>query len=351
LLVHSLRERGLEAYLLPMRNFRGKSNHPEYSVYNFAVADRIADPENDHLVLTEVSPIESRRELSQLPDQHIWMLWLSVNFSPIPQARYFHATQEDCSFFPPDEPGQLPPLWPYDDAPIESGALRTLREAGRRTRNSGARTMIAAPIEAVSIDYAQRTVRRKINFGTQSFYGQSFVRRHLNSDAFLLTDYPRPMPDLSDVRRQPGLVSYNGAKGRWKIDELRALLPEVEFRPIEGMSFEDVRRTLATSSLYVEIGHLPGRDRLPREAALVGTPTVLLARGAGFCWQDFPIGVDYRIPYSIDWAQQMAPVIAAALDDPSVIRSAQEPFRHWVAGEKDRYEQAVDQWIERLLPR
>ncbi len=100
LLVHSFRERGIEAYLIPMRNFRGKENHLDYGIYNVEIAERIADPERDHFVLTEVSPIENRRELSQLPDKRIWMLWLSVNFSPIPEARYYSAIQEECSFSP-----------------------------------------------------------------------------------------------------------------------------------------------------------------------------------------------------------------------------------------------------------
>ena len=348
LLVHSFRERGVEAYLIPMRNFRGKENHPEYGSYNVEIAQRIAHPERDHFVLTEVSPIESRRELQQVPDDHVWMLWLSVNFSPIPEARYYSATQEDCAFFPLGVEKQLPDLWPYDDAPITTGAFRTLREAHRRTRLTGLQGIPSTAIEAVSIEYARRTSRRSINVGTQSYYGQSFVRRHLNRDAFIITDYPRPMPSLSDVKRQPNLVAYNGAKGQWKIRELRELLPDVEFLPLQGMSFEEVCRALATASVYVEIGHLPGRDRLPREAALLGTPTVLLARGAGFCWKDFPLGVDYRIPYTVDWAQHMAPVIQAALDDPATIRQVQEPFREWVAGEKARYAEAVDQWVERL---
>lgn len=348
LLVQSFRKRGVEAYLLPMRNFRGKRNHPEYDVYDYAVAERIANPESDHFVLTEVSPIESRRELAQVPEERVWMLWLSVNFSPIPEARYYAAMQDDCSFFPPGMQKELPDLWPYDDTPITSGPFRTWREAHRRTRPGGLRRIAATPIEAVSIEYAKRTVQRSINFGTQSYYGQSFVRRHLGREAFIITDYPRPMPSMAGMQRQPNLVTYNGSKGQWKINELRALLPEVEFRPIQGMSFDEVCRTLAASALYVEIGHLPGRDRLPREAALLGTPTVLLARGAGFCWNDFPIGVDYRIPYTVDWAQHMAPVIRSALDDPATIRQIQEPFRDWVAGEKDRYDQAVDAWVEKL---
>ncbi len=347
-LVHSLRKRGIEAFLIAMRNFRGQDNHPEYQIYDYEVAAEITNRETDHFVLTEVSPIESRRELSSVPDEHIWMLWLSVNFSPIPEARYFSPTQSDCSFYPPGSQRPLPELWPYDTQPITSGSLRTLREASRRTRSRGAMRLPATAIEASAIRYARKTVGRAINFGTQSFYAESFVKRHLDRPAFLLGDYPRSLPGVADVQRQRNVVTYNGAKGQWKVGELKALLPDIEFRPIQNMSFDEVCRNLAASALYVEIGHLPGRDRLPREAALLGTPCIMLARGAGFCWDDFPIGVDYRIPYTIDWAQYMAPVIQAALDDPETIRRVQEPFRDWVAGEKARYEQAVDDWVERI---
>ena len=77
----------------------------------------------------------------------------------------------------------------------------------------------------------------------------------------------------------------------------------------------------------------------------------MLARGAGYCWQDFPIGERYRIPYTTDWAERMAPVVRDALDDPAEISAAQEPFREWVAGEKERYDASLDAWIERIVAR
>ena len=44
----------------------------------------------------------------------------------------------------------------------------------------------------------------------------------------------------------------------------------------------------------------------------------------------------------------MAPVNHAALDDPKTSRRLQEPFREWVAEERARHEQAVDDWVERI---
>jgi len=171
----------------------------------------------------------------------------------------------------------------------------------------------------------------------------------LGRDSFKVTDYPRSMPALGHIKKSPGVVVYNGAKGRWKLQELQPLLPEAEFRALENMTYNQVCESLAEASLYVELGHLPGRDRLPREAALAGTPTVMLARGAGFCWDDFPIGEKYRIPYTTDWAQRMAPVIREALADPSEISNTQLSFREWVEGEKQRYSESIDWWVERLV--
>jgi hypothetical protein len=205
---------------------------------------------------------------------------------------------------------------------------------------------VSAAIEAVSIRYAQSLMKREINFGTQSYYGQGFLRSMYNRDSFILTDYPQPASPVN-VERERNVVSYNGAKGQWKIDDLRRRLPEVDFVPIENMSFDQVRETLAGSSIYVEIGNLPGRDRLPREAANLGTPTILLSRGSGYCWADFPLGERYRFAYTEDWADHMAPVIAETLADTSEINATQADFRAWVAGEPERYDQALDAWLER----
>ena len=348
LLVESMRKRGVEAYLIPMHNFRGRTVHPEYDVYDYAIADRMTHSPNAHFVLTEVSPIESFRELRSTPDSHTWMLWLSVNNSPIPEAKYFQADSTCCSFFPPDYPDAADieaeiarTWWPYDTQPL-TGRATALREALR----NGGRNPRRIGVESVSIAFARKTVARNIHFGTQSYYGAGFIREQIGRDSFKLTDYPRKLtvsPELRDAR----LVVYNGSKGQWKIDDLRRRLPNVAFEPLQDMTFEQVCAALSRASLYVELGHMPGRDRLPREAALYGTPTVMLARGAGYCWRDFPIGVKYRIPYTVDWADHMAPVITEVLRDPTEIRSTQEPFREWVEDEPRRYQESLDAWLEK----
>jgi hypothetical protein len=349
-LVDAMRRRGIEAYLIPMVNFRGRKNDPEYDIYDFEVAERITDPENSYFVLSEVSPIESYRELKLIPRERTWMGWFSVNNSPDPRARYFRPSENSCSTFPP---GFLPeiPAVPADlnlDVAVDSGMMKTIREAKKRVGGANLGNAKALATEAVSIAYAQRVVNSDINFFAQSFYGQGFVRQILGKHAPIITD-PIRIVDVPNLPRERNVVLYNKVKSWSLIPDVMKLMPNVEFRAIEGMSYQQVVEALSTATVYLELGHLPGRDRMPREAAHFGTPVVCLARGAGYCWQDVPLPVDYRIAYREGWAAQAVIALQRVIDNPVQAAEDQVGYREWVSGERERYESAVDVWLDQAL--
>ena len=90
---------------------------------------------------------------------------------------------------------------------------------------------------------------------------------------------------------------------------------------------------------------------MPREAAHFGTPVVALARGAGYCYDDVPLPVEQRVAFREGWPQEAAVAIKRVLADPEAAKVAQEPYRTWVAGERDRYEAAIDAWLALVLSR
>lgn len=358
-LVDAIRRRGMQAYLIPMYNFRGRRNDPEYDIYDFEVAERIPKDEDSYFVMTEVSPIESFRELRTVPPNRTWIAWLSVNFSPDPRARYFRPSEACCPTFPPAvyeslANGEALPYQPviadYDlPRGVSSGPFSTMRDAAMRVKNlRGSYQFRATAIEDISIHYARHIYKTRQNFITQSFYGQGFLRQTFGCDSHLITDPIRQI-DFEKPTREPNLVAYNGTKGQWLIPHLRERMPDVEFLPIQGMSYREVCEALSRSTMYIEIGLLHGRDRLPREAANLGTPVIFLARGSAYCWADAPVPVEYRIPYREDWADLMAVRIREVLADPDYARERQTPYRAWVAGERDRYEAAVDGWLTEAL--
>ena len=350
--------RGYRAVLVPMRGFRGRKPDPEYDIYAYETAEEIANPNNAVLVVGEVSPIESAREIRQVPGDRTWLWWLSVHNGPDPRSRYFRGSDDCCPRLPRDTGvavDQLPGLanqgrvvrkTSYADATTPG----LVREAYTRTTAvySPSKSPRTFAVELTSLLYNRRFIESDVRFLAQSVYAQGFCRSILGRDAMAMTDYMR-RPAITPPPLRERTVLYNGAKGYSMIKLLEPLVPDVEFVPIEGMSYLQVCESLASAAAYVELGVPPGRDRLPREAAHFGTPSILLCRGAAYCWDDFPMPAKYRIPFIDEWPELMAPVVTQVVEDREGARADQAPFREWVAGDRDRYEREVDLWLDQAL--
>ena len=67
----------------------------------------------------------------------------------------------------------------------------------------------------------------------------------------------------------------------------------VKFTPIENMSKNEVRQTLFKTRIYIDFGQHPGKDRVPREAAIAGAIILLLRAGASKQFEDHPLDPKY----------------------------------------------------------
>ena len=352
--------RGFRAVLIPMRGFRGRTPDPEYDIYQYETAEEISNPERAILVIGEVSPIESARELRQVPAERTWLWWLSVHNGPDPRSRYFRGSTECCTFEPRADgiPRDQLPLIDESKKPTRSTHFANsrvtglLRESYKRTvaEYSPSKSPRTFAVESASLMYNRHFIEGSAGFLAQSVYAQGFCQTMLGRNALPMTDYLR-RPEITRPELNPKVVLYNGAKGYSMVRQLAPLMADVEFRPIERMSYLEVCEALAGAAAYVELGVPPGRDRLPREAAHFGAPVALLCRGSAYCWDDFPLPAKYRIPNVDDWPSLMRPVLREILADRAGALEQQAFFREWVAGDRERYEAEVDHWLETALAR
>ncbi len=134
----------------------------------------------------------------------------------------------------------------------------------------------------------------------QSAYAVEFVKT-LGLQAEVLTDYTVvPVGEPLPLADRPLRVAVNaGAKVIADLPSLEGLLrvrcPGVEFVPIKGMSREDVYQTFASCRLFIDLGTFPGKDRMAREAALLGANIIVAKAGAGAWYEDVPIPECYRV--------------------------------------------------------
>ncbi|ATE59442.1 hypothetical protein [Thauera sinica] len=138
-----------------------------------------------------------------------------------------------------------------------------------------------------------------IRHAAQSRYAEGFLQA-VGLDPRRLTDYTVvPRGDAGAVSQRPLRVALNaGNKVIVDLDAISALIeaycPGVEIVRIAGLPREKVYEIFSTSRVFIDLGNFPGKDRMAREALLLGAAIILGNSGAGANEEDFPIARMYR---------------------------------------------------------
>lgn len=133
----------------------------------------------------------------------------------------------------------------------------------------------------------------------QSEYARSYLSQHGVENVAPLSDYiNRRYLEASRTvspERKEDVVVYNPAKGAEKTKILMQSLPGYRFVPIQNMSADQVADLLAKSKVYIDFGNHPGKDRIPREAAISGCVVITNRQGAAANPVDIPIDEAYKL--------------------------------------------------------
>lgn len=129
------------------------------------------------------------------------------------------------------------------------------------------------------------------------------------------------------------VVLYNPAKATPFMHRLMAECTEIEFKPITGMTREQVIDTMRHAKLYVDFGEFPGRERMPREAALCGCCLVTSKIGAAAYNEDFAYNYKFESKDSHIWAIEHK--IRYILKNYAECRKDFDEFRKLLKSDKD----------------
>lgn len=122
----------------------------------------------------------------------------------------------------------------------------------------------------------------------QSAYAYSFLKLMGVKHLVMCTDYLNPdFYEEYQEEERGNTVLYNPAKATPFMHEIIAACPGIEWKPIQGMTRAEVIDVMRHSKLYVDFGEFPGRERMPREAALCGCCLITSKIGAAYYYMDF----------------------------------------------------------------
>jgi hypothetical protein len=139
----------------------------------------------------------------------------------------------------------------------------------------------------------------------QSAYAREFLRTN-NARCYYplfdftdqdIVDQSQLRSDFVDTEKRSNLICTYPQKGGHLAEQFARSADwaslGVQFSPIQNMSKAEVRHTLFKSKIYIDFGHNPGKDRLPREAAIAGSIILLLGVGSAKMFEDHPLDPYY----------------------------------------------------------
>ena len=129
-------------------------------------------------------------------------------------------------------------------------------------------------------------------------------------------------------------VAVNPAKGSELIEQFRKQNPDIEIVSIEKMTREKTIRTFQSSSVFVDFGHHPGKDRMAREASRCGAVVFVRRAGAATNEIDVPLPDEFKF----DDVASLRASIDTVFDDFEAARLRQNTYRTLIASERRQFD-------------
>lgn len=206
---------------------------------------------------------------------------------------------------------------------------------------------------------ALRLVHKEVDLHLfQSRYAQLFLAANHFEPALRLSDYLAS--DFIEALQSPpelpreNLVVFNPAKGREKSAAIFTALKRhdgasVQPIPIEGMNRNEVANLLSRAKVYIDFGHHPGKDRIPREAAALGACVITNRRGSAGNDSDLSIPGDYKIDDEVPgFAERTATMIREICTNFVSHSQKFDDYRRSIAAEPGLFQQDALRIFARL---
>lgn len=142
----------------------------------------------------------------------------------------------------------------------------------------------------------------------QSYYALDHLRNHGIKNVEYLSDYLNKsfLEKKPNLKNKKDKILYNPKKGYIFTSKLIKEAEDLNFIPIENMTREEVIKALEEAKVYIDFGNHPGKDRLPREAAILGCCVIVGCRGSAS-------GLDVPIPQEFKFKMNPEPEIDAVI--------------------------------------
>jgi hypothetical protein len=123
-------------------------------------------------------------------------------------------------------------------------------------------------------------------------------------------------------------------KGLKFTQALMNISPNINWIPIINMSSFEISNLMKFSKIYIDFGNHPGKDRIPREAAICGCCIITNKKGSASNQFDVEIPDTYKFDNEMEHLEEITLLIKDILDNFEIHSSNYVNYRMKISTEK-----------------
>jgi hypothetical protein len=191
---------------------------------------------------------------------------------------------------------------------------------------------------------------RHLQHFAQSYYALDFLNSHgikgaLLSDpipTYTSAHYLNTLNSSLNKNIRENLILYNPKKGYKVVSALMQSYPQWKFFPLEGFNREQLAEKFLSSKIYIDFGHHPGKDRLPREAGIHGCCVITGMLGSAENERDVNIPRRYKFNQnSKEFISEFGKEVNDIFDNYEICATRFTDYRETISVEQAAFDQQV----------
>lgn len=180
----------------------------------------------------------------------------------------------------------------------------------------------------------------------QSYYAMNYLIHSMNisqEKIKYLSDYINTDYLLNSSKAlthsKKNIVLYNPKKGLPFTKKIMAEAQNITWVPLINMTNSEMRKMLESAKVYIDFGQHPGKDRLPREAAINGCCVITDKEGSAAFTGDVPINDEYKFDLRVEEIPNIIKKVNDCLNNYSDRINDFSKYRDFILNEKVLFSQ------------
>ena len=144
------------------------------------------------------------------------------------------------------------------------------------------------------------------------------------------------------------IVLYNPKKEYGRLLPLIEKTPEVKWIPLINLNEEQLMKIMQIAKIYIDLGNHPGKDRIPREAAVSGCCIITNKEGSAAFYEDVPIGEQYKFEHYEEEYEKMKAMILDICNHFEDHSKNFDDYRQWISEERMRFSEETVCMVQKI---